>query len=280
LTALTVFAPGSCGELVQGVLDGVSFHVSCPVNVYSRAEVGRSAIGPKAKAAVKAAWALLGGPTPSIAVGVYSDLKPAVGMASSTADITAAVAASVAAAGRRITARDIARAALSVEPTDGTLFKGVVAFDHKAGRRLRRLGPAPPMLITYIDTGGAVDTIEYNRAKIRYSRSQAKSIGLAYELAAAGLRLRDRRLIGRGATLSALVNQAFLPKKELDELIFVARSSGGYGVVVAHSGTVAGIMHDKEPQAIADSIRHLGFGPPKTVRMVDGGWWACGTAAT
>jgi L-threonine kinase len=280
LTALTVFAPGSCGELVQGEIDGVSFHISCPIDVYSRAAVGRSGIGPKARAAIKAAWARLGRAAPSITVGVDSDLTPAVGMASSTADITAAVAASFAAAGETISPRRLAQAALSVEPTDGTLFEGVVAFDHKKGRCLRRLGPAPSAFITYIDTGGGVDTIEYNRTQIRYSPHQTRSIGSAFELVAAGLRLSDPGLIGRGATISAVVNQAFLYKKELEELMFVSQSVGGFGVVVAHSGTVAGILHDKEPDVIAGSIGHLGVGRPKTVRMIGGGWRVCGTAAT
>jgi len=32
-------APASCGELVQGTLNGESFHISCPVDLYSRVNV-------------------------------------------------------------------------------------------------------------------------------------------------------------------------------------------------------------------------------------------------
>ena len=34
-----VRVPGSCGELIQGQLDGQDFLISCPVNLYSQATV-------------------------------------------------------------------------------------------------------------------------------------------------------------------------------------------------------------------------------------------------
>ena len=39
LGTATVAVPGTCGELVQGVVDGTSFLVTCPVNLYSTVSV-------------------------------------------------------------------------------------------------------------------------------------------------------------------------------------------------------------------------------------------------
>ena len=65
-SSATVRAPGVCGELVQGMLDGVHFMVTCPIDFFARARVtlGESDAGnahveapedcPKAAAALKA----------------------------------------------------------------------------------------------------------------------------------------------------------------------------------------------------------------------------------
>ncbi len=34
-----VRAPGSCGELVQGTLNGVNFHITCPVDRFTETTV-------------------------------------------------------------------------------------------------------------------------------------------------------------------------------------------------------------------------------------------------
>ena len=57
-----------------------------------------------------------------------------------------------------------------------------------------------------------------------------------------GLRRRDPGRLGEGATMSALANQRILPKPNLEAIIDYALARGAYGVNVAHSGTVAGIL--------------------------------------
>lgn len=193
-------------------------------------------------------------------------------MASSTADITAVAVAVGLAAGRVFTAGQLARLALEIEPTDGTLFPGIVAFDHRNGRWLRRLGPAPAILVTYIDTGGSVDTIEFNRRRLRYTSAQQRQIELAFEMIGHGLKSRDCGLLGAAATISARVNQEILPKPGLEEIIDISATVGGFGVVVAHSGSVAGILHDQEAEGVERALAHMGVGEPATVKLIDGGW--------
>lgn len=193
-------------------------------------------------------------------------------MASSTADITAAAAAVGLAAGRVFTAGELARLALEIEPTDGTLFPGIVVFDHRNGRWLKRLGPAPAILVTYIDTGGSVDTIEYNRRRLRYTAGQQKQIALAFELVRWGLKRGDCGLVGMASTISARVNQEILPKPGLEEIIDISATIGGFGVVVAHSGSVAGILHNREAERVERALARMGAGEPATARLIDGGW--------
>ena len=67
------------------------------------------------------------------------------------------------AAGQPFSPESIASIALSVEPTDGVMFPGIALFDHRCGSIAESLGAPPPMEVIVIDTGGTVDTLEFNR---------------------------------------------------------------------------------------------------------------------
>lgn len=275
---LSVAAPGSCGELVQGVMDGVSFHVSCPVSVFSVARVGGfgglSSLREKSRAAVERALEKRGHRA-HLSITCESGPPAGIGMASSTADISASVTAALLGAGTIVGDRDVASVAVSVEPTDGTVFSGIVAFDHKRGRYVSRLGPAPDLLITLIDTGGTVDTVAFNRQSVAYSPSQKAALAGAFEMVARGLRGGERDLIGAAATISARVNQEVLPKPRLEEMIDLADEAAGYGVVVAHSGTVMGVLHSPENVWVPESIRARFDAGARTVRLINGGCRVC-----
>jgi uncharacterized protein involved in propanediol utilization len=95
----TVVALGTCGELVQGFVDGTHFLVTCPVNLYSRVSValypGEPTIMgpkdcPKSRAAVQATLAYLGKQNLAAKFVVCSSLPRGKGMASSSADGAAA----------------------------------------------------------------------------------------------------------------------------------------------------------------------------------------------
>ncbi|MCG2675823.1 GHMP kinase, partial [bacterium] len=155
-------APGSCGELVQGTLNGESFHVSCPINLYSQVKVvlnGKGKIiGPldkwKTREAIKRTLEFLGKEGLGANFEIDSKIPLGKGMASSTADIGAASLAIACALGEEISPQEIAKIALSIEPTDGTLFDGIVIFDHRNGALFKFLGKAPDMEILVIDPGG------------------------------------------------------------------------------------------------------------------------------
>ncbi len=255
--------PGTCGELVQGQLGGgVDFLITLPVDLWSEVRVrldesGRVEVNPphkvKTRLAVRRALDALGLPGIGARVDVASALPEGKGMASSTADVVAACRAAARAAGRTLTTGAISRIARGIEPSDGVMYPGVVAYNHRRCELIERLGPPPPFRVLIADPGGAVDTLAFNRRPKDYTPGEMSMISRAYEWAAAGVRRGDRALIGRAATLSAGVNQRMLPKPYLDDLIAIARAHGAYGVNVAHSGTVAGLLFD--PGAEADAAR-------------------------
>ncbi len=173
-----------------------------------------------------------------------SKLPPGKGMGSSTSDIAAAILAAARLFEREISAEEIARLALSIEPSDGIMFPGVVLFDHRGGHWLERLGDPPPFNILVLDPGGVVDTLEFNRQEKLdyYNRKKEPQVRLALQLVKEGLQEGDLEKVARGATESALANQELLPKPHLNQVLNWAEDVGALGVNVAHSGTVMGLF--------------------------------------
>ncbi|MDT8901735.1 GHMP kinase [Anaeroselena agilis] len=259
----TVRAPGSCGELVQGTLDGVNFLITCPVDLYAEVTVapgpaGPAAAGDKTVTAVLRTWDYLGVAREPFAVAARSDLPQGKGMASSSADIAAACQAAALAAGRRLAAAEIADIALAIEPTDGIFFPGIVMFDHVRGLIRRPLGAPPPMNVLIFDAGGRIDTLEFNRRADLAALNAVKEdvVRRAVDLVSRGLATGDCALIGQAATLSALANQAILAKPALPDVIAIAGRHGAVGVNTAHSGTVLGVLFPGRPApAAAEACR-------------------------
>ena len=285
----TASAPGTCGELVQGMTDGRSFLVTCPINQFSRATVTLRAGDsgqpegnvrgidhlPKTRQAVSKALAKLAGhlgiANLTVEVAVANPIPAGKGMGSSSADITAAVGAVGIAAGQPFSPESIARIALSVEPTDGVMLPGVALFDHRCGSIAESLGPPPPMEVIVIDTGGTVDTLEYNRIdRTTLWQKIAARTDEALELVREGIRRADAELVGRGATISARAGHLPEADEWVERAAAFADERGAVGINVAHSGTVVGILLDAgqrrskpvyrralEAFADAESVQHF-----------------------
>jgi L-threonine kinase len=206
--------------------------IVCPADRVKTAQAVRQALDREGAAGLEAV------------IDVASGLPVGKGMGSSTADISAACFAVAAALGRRMAAETVAEIALSIEPSDATFAPGIMLFAHVDGQICEHLGEAFPLGILALDFGGAVDTVEFHRRRDLAALNAANEpvVGRALELVRTGIRRQDPARLGEGATLSALANQRILPKPRLEALIEYVMTRGAYGVNVAHSGTVAGIL--------------------------------------
>ncbi len=302
------FVPCTCGELVQGTLEGEPFLVSCPIDLYSRVRVvvggehsvvttsvvrSRSvereertakavttAHDPtfKARRAAANTLAALGYPDLPFTLEVSCPLPPSKGFGTSTADVVGAITAAAAAVGSSLKPEQMARLAVAIEPSDGTMFPGLALFDHRAGRRWETLGPAPSLLVAVLEFEGVVDTMAYNaRLDLASLRSLEPGHREALGLLRQGVQEDRPDLIGLAATISARINQQLLPKPELEGVISLGTEAGALGVCAAHSGTALGVLFRPEEiqgarTLLAEARCHLqGLRDGWISRLVGGG---------
>src|SRR5438067_2189690 len=259
-------ANGTLGELVQGqTVAGEDFLVTFPVAFWSRvrAVINDSGIviGPaqKSKARRMANLVLqrVGLPDAGAVLEVECGVPEGKGCASSTADVVATARAVCDATGLQLEPGEIGELAVEIEPSDGVMWDGVVAFNHRAGRLLRHLGKLPPLRLVALDLGGQVDTVQFNRRPKDYSPAERRHCQVALDQIAAAIDRADVQLLGEACTLSARIHQRILPKPELPELIRIVEATGGSGVSIAHSGTVVGLIYPIEHAEGAERGREL-----------------------
>lgn len=188
---------------------------------------------------------------------ITSNVPHGVGMGSSTSDVTATIRAVADHYGLSMSREDVGRLAVQAESaSDSIMFDDqVVLFAHRDGMVLENFGNRLPPLVVVganTDPGVSVDTLRHPPAEYHDDELAC------FRVLRAGLRravaTADVALLGQVATASARINQRYLPKPSLPDLVELCRRLGGTGVQVAHSGTVAGLIFDARRPGIADTV--------------------------
>ena len=250
-----VRAPGTCGEFLQGSIDGQSFLVTCPINRYSYAlsnviqpfSKEFCALQPKSAQARKLVQELVQQKNKNqICPPVYvrSDILQGKGMASSSADISVTAMATALAMDYDLSLKELEQICLSVEPTDASFYQGVTQFDYIKGTISKPLGMCPPLKILVFDEGGSIDTVSFNKQADLQNKILEKEsiIQESFDLFKQSLIAHDIKLIGQAATLSAFGNQRILYKPNLYDFHDVGNSYNSVGTIIAHSGTIMGLL--------------------------------------
>jgi len=244
----------SFGELLQGALpDKRHFLVTLPIELRARAHFSVPDLVRKRRVAPASSWKALrltealllrhGLPQRGELL-LESEIERGKGLASSTADLVAVYRAVTASYGLPERAEELEELLRAIEPSDGLMHSGVVAYLHREARLLEHLGPVPAVTLVAVNEGGTVETLNLHRRSFEYSaRERDEYAHLLMELRRAFAQ-RDTSSIGAVATRSAQLNQRLLPKRLLDVMIGIAADVGAAGVVAAHSGTYLGIIVD------------------------------------
>ncbi len=264
-----VRCPGTCGEWVQGARKGIPFLVDCPIDRFSEARVSLNlhATGwdlplgkTKALQVLELLKEDLGLPSLSGKVEFLQQLPEGKGMASSTADITAVVAAALIALGEEPVPERLAHFALRIEPSDSVMFPGITEIEHVIKHQHRVLGPSVPALFLALDWGGAIDTRVFNARPglAEHYRRYEDEIARAYGLAREGIEQFDLEKLAVAGTISARCNLEINTKSQFEPFLTWVLQKGGLGVVTAHSGTLlAGVfpLYEFSGQVVRKNLR-------------------------
>ena len=247
--------PGSCGEFVQGMVDNDEYLSSYTIDMYSTAIVEERLKniqrGPnKSRKAVEAVFNRFNIPvneSKNISLNIKSEIPVGKGMASSTADIGATIVATLGLLKQSLSSEEISKLASTIEPTDSIYIEKNSIFNPLNGDVIKYLGNIKNSRVVILEPKKTLNTMKirslpnYKEIKIQ----NKEIIKNAFQLLEEGIQNNDLYSIGKACTLSSLANENIDKKEGLKEIIEISQNYGAYGVNIAHSGTVVGILIDK-----------------------------------
>lgn len=252
MSCIKVSFPGSCGELVQGLYNGTNCLVSATINKFVTLQIDVS-IGSgkisvpknmeKTRKAVEKTLNYFNRNNIDVGIIKKSCLPIGRGYASSSADIFASIYGVTKLLNKSISEKKILEIAISIEPSDSTLWKNLTIQSHKEFEISRSFCFSPLISILVFDLGNKIDTIRFNKkidAKVQRENNSPFNIFIN------GMETNNLKEIGRASTLSALANQKILYKPKLNKIIIFAKSVGAAGICVAHSGSLIGVLTESD----------------------------------
>ena len=245
--------PASCGELIQGWILGSEKLVSCPVEWYSTVEVSSGSPladeRPLSRSMVDRLlqhWQYPAHVSQDIRIDIHSTIPIAKGMASSTADIAATAIATAHHLGHQLDEATLAQLCVSLEPTDSTVFRQLTLFDHNDASTQIACEAQPHLDLLVLESPETLRTADYHRIPRQAGlQACAPALKRAWEKVQEACSSQNPYRMGEAATLSAIASQMLLPKPDFESLLSLVEECDLYGVNVAHSGSVVGLMLDR-----------------------------------
>ncbi|EHD22396.1 MULTISPECIES: GHMP kinase [Brenneria] len=244
--------PASCGELLQGWILGGEKLISCPVDWFSEVAVTDGAPGlterPRMRRMLQAVLAHFGQPADGgrgLHIDFSSTIPVAKGMASSTADLAATALATARHIGQTLDEAALAALCVRLEPTDSTLFRQLTLFDHQTAATAISCDWQPRMDILLLESPLTLNTLDFHRRDRRQALlDNADALERAWRRFRRAVERREPHGLGEACVISAGASQRTLPKPAFGDLLDLVETSGIYGLNVAHSGSVVGLLLD------------------------------------
>ena len=246
-------------------MDNEEYLSSYAINLFSVAtlEEGKEIIqkGPKkSRRAMELVFEKFGLPldeTKNISLNIKSQIPVGKGMASSTADIGATIKATLSMLNKTLTGEEISKLAVKIEATDSLLLNQHSIFNPLTADIKKYLGGINDAKVVILEPSDILDTksIRMTPNYKTYKMQNKEIIKKSFELLDEGLAKNDLNLIGKACTYSGLANENIHKKPFLEKIIDISDKYGCYGVNIAHSGTVIGILMHRE----MDDIRLIEY---------------------
>ena len=247
--------PASCGEFVQGILDNEEYLSSYAIDMFSIASLEEKKedinLGyKKSRKAIEKVFEKFNIPieeSKNISLDLKSNIPIGKGMASSTADIGATIKATLSILNKKLNDEEISLIASEIEPTDSIILYKNSIFNPINGSVKKYLSSFDNGRVIILEPKEILETkiIRSNPNYLNIKLENKSIIKKSFNLLEKGLENNDLKLIGEACTLSSLANENIHKKPYLNEIIEISQNMNAYGVNIAHSGTVIGILIDK-----------------------------------
>lgn len=246
--------PGTCGELVQGLIGKNEYISSYCVDVYSRAMIHEKKntdnriLRRKTKSisAISSVFQKFGYPKKmleNIDLVIKSNIPVGKGMASSTADIGASIMAALDFIGESMSLEEISVLAASIEATDSIYYKDVCIFDPINGTKKKSLGFLNCKKVLILEPNNRINTMNI-RKDVGYYKILKKNRSItekSFELLEKGIKNSDMDLVKRACLNSAFANESIKKTPFLNEIVDISEKNNCGFVNISHTGTVIGI---------------------------------------
>lgn len=251
--------PGTCGELVQGLVGNEEFISSYCIDLYSKARIFEKAScedrinGKKSKSykAIKYVFERFGYSSElmkCIDLNIKSNIPVGKGMASSTADIGASVMAALDFLGESMTPYEISSLVSKIEPTDSIFFKEACIFNPSNGVKKKSLGYLDFEEVLILEPRERINTVKLKQ-DINYNLKLKKNMDMtkkSFQLLEKGIKKNDSNLIKRACLNSAYANESIKKTKYISFLEEMMEKYDCGFMNISHTGTVVGMAIGKK----------------------------------
>lgn len=265
--------PGSCGEIIQGMVEDTPMLISCPINLFTKVRLFETKEPELKRDLYKTRrfmenlldrWGF-GDEAKNIGIEIESSIPRGKGYASSTADLCGAYYAAASMFKKKTNTEELLAECVKIEPTDSILFKDLTLLDYKRGEKFRKLGKYREFYLLVYEGERLIDTLEFNRSNI----PQLADIDDLVPLMENG----NIRSMAEAATESFLRNQKRLKYEAFQEALKIMKKYSGLGIMGGHSGDVMAVIFEDMEQlsfALKSSCSIKGYKsyPLKTLRSV------------
>ncbi|MGE5627048.1 MAG: kinase [Solirubrobacterales bacterium] len=240
--------PGSCGEIIQGKIDGRDMLLSCPVNIFTNVSLFECK-EPSSRFNYSKSSIFLNNmlkrwghehTDKNLDIIIASKIPEGKGFASSTADLTALYICLLKMFKREYSTEELIEETIKIEPTDSIIFGKMTLFDYKEGKLHKTLGEYTKFYILAFEGNRIVDTVTFNNSALPPLADLDDIMPWCMD----AIKVEDLDSIARASSISINRNLIRLDYKVHEVVLKICKDTGGKGIIGGHSGDVLGIIYD------------------------------------
>lgn len=176
-----------------------------------------------------------------------SELQVGRGLASSTADIVAALRCLGNIHRKPVSEAEFLQILSKIERSDSVFLDTPVIFSSSNHRIIRRFGKTNRMYAAYMHEEKKIDTEKTKNKLVKYYNNNIENYKEIYNSISIAFERKDIKRICDCSTASAELSQGVVPKRYFSNIISQMDDFQADGLIVAHTGSAIGYLFTERP---------------------------------